>query len=560
MWGQCSIWTAKLTVSEFLKRLTSNFWKREYEIALQIIRGFLVATFIAVVIATLAECQPFDHYWQVVPNPGPQCRQGYTQLITMGTADMITDVLLIFFPIPIVIRSSAFKLKRKISLILLFSMSAILVGITAYRVKSVINHGGSQQYRSVFASGEILAATAVANAVIIGSFLRDRGVKKQKYKYNSSTASTSGRTSRRQTLTALNNDSDSDLFRDMCYRTASELEAQFVPRAPPIAASPETTRDDVKVANGYFSGEGPDSLRDSSESDPRTAVEHGPPLSPTSPTFSPDAKAASTSPNRRRTVSFCDPGGLLEDGSSRSSTLAPSPATTTSAQDFASSTTPFTRRGSRNILADLGGLLSPILSAHRRPSDEKEQLEMDDQQGVFMTPANSSRSPPTSSARRMSTPLAPIQAVDNDLSFHDIGGLLGPPTNPASPGPSRKSSAIPRSASNSRRPSPMLPSPPRHPSDADESLQDIGGLLGPPSIPGSHRSSRTPSLAPPSTSNSRRASPMRPSQHEAGNHQSLRDVGGLLDPPSDSESAPLSKVSTSEVSPTTTRMPPPPPR
>lgn len=55
------IWISKFTVSEFLKRITSAIWRRSYEITLHCIRVFLVATFIAVVIATLAECQPFDH-------------------------------------------------------------------------------------------------------------------------------------------------------------------------------------------------------------------------------------------------------------------------------------------------------------------------------------------------------------------------------------------------------------------------------------------------------------------------------------------------------------------
>lgn len=55
------IWVSKFTVSEFLKRLTSNIWRQSYEMVLHFIRVFLVATFIAVVIATLAECQPFDH-------------------------------------------------------------------------------------------------------------------------------------------------------------------------------------------------------------------------------------------------------------------------------------------------------------------------------------------------------------------------------------------------------------------------------------------------------------------------------------------------------------------
>lgn len=54
----------KLTVSEFLKRITIRIWRRSYEITLQAIRVFLILTFGAVVIATLTECQPFvgvDH-------------------------------------------------------------------------------------------------------------------------------------------------------------------------------------------------------------------------------------------------------------------------------------------------------------------------------------------------------------------------------------------------------------------------------------------------------------------------------------------------------------------
>jgi hypothetical protein len=465
----------------------------------------------------------------------------------MGTADMITDVLLIVFPIPIVIRSSAFKLKRKLSLILLFSMSAILVGITAYRVKSVINHRGSQQYRSVFASGEILAATAVSNAVIIGSFLRDRGLKKQKYKYNSSTGSNSGRTSRRQTLTALNNDSDSDLFRDMCYRTASELESQFVPRAPPLAMSPGEAGEDVKVIDGYFPGSQSGSSRGSSESDPRTAIEPAPSDIPQ------EAQRASVSPTRKRTVSFCDPGGLLEEVSSRSSTIAPSPSTSTSAQDFGGSSTPYSRRGSRNILADLGGLLSPILSSSRKPSDGSAEMEMQDPKGVFMTPANASQPLANGAARRASSPMVPFQAAINDQSLQDIGGLLGSPPNRTPYRSSRTQSVASPSNTYHRQLSP-IPTPPRHPSDAEQPLQDIGGLLGPPSNPTSQRPSRTPSLAPPSNTSSRRPSPMRE------NIQSLQDVGGLLGPPSDSGSAHQSRMSTPDISPTTTRTHPPPPR
>lgn len=101
-----SLWIAKFTMSEFLKRLTSAVWKRTYEIGLHCIRWFLALTFVAVVIATLSECHPFDDYWQVIPTPAAKCRQGVAQLITMGTSDVITDLVLVFFPIPIVLVSN----------------------------------------------------------------------------------------------------------------------------------------------------------------------------------------------------------------------------------------------------------------------------------------------------------------------------------------------------------------------------------------------------------------------------------------------------------------------
>ena len=103
---QLSIWIAKFTITEFLKRLTSHVWKSSYEWGLRFIRWFLVITFAGVVIATLAECQPFSHYWQVVPDPGSECRQGMAQLYTMGGADIVTDLLIVGFPIPIVIKSN----------------------------------------------------------------------------------------------------------------------------------------------------------------------------------------------------------------------------------------------------------------------------------------------------------------------------------------------------------------------------------------------------------------------------------------------------------------------
>ncbi|KAK2739671.1 hypothetical protein FQN57_006505 [Myotisia sp. PD_48] len=229
------IWTAKFTIAEFLTRFTAQIWRRSFEYVLQFIRYFLIVTFIAVLITTLTECQPFTHYWQVVPDPGPKCRQGYAQLIAMGTCDVITDLLLVGFPIPIILLS-AMPTKRKISLTLLFALSIILVAITCYRVPSVISRGGSQQYRSLIASLEILAAAAVSNAIVIGSFVRDRGLKKQKFKIGSLSESVEQPGSRRATISHHHWGSDADLVGDLGIRLDPDLHSpsyQKIRPAPP---------------------------------------------------------------------------------------------------------------------------------------------------------------------------------------------------------------------------------------------------------------------------------------------------------------------------------------
>lgn len=243
------IWIAKLTVLEFLKRTIGAAWARSYELGLRFIYGFLVLTFLSIVIATLAECQPFPHYFQVVPDPGPHCREGLVQLIVMGVCDIVTDIVLIAFPIPVVIRSSM-PATKKISLIALFLLSAILIGVTAYRIPSTIDRRADQPYRSLLASLEILAAAFVANMVIIGSFIRDKGVKKAKFRRSLSAASDPEKPiqrTRTKSVTFNHWGSDEDLVRGMglalpvLLRSGTHTE---VPRPP--GAAPPGAPDDIQ--------------------------------------------------------------------------------------------------------------------------------------------------------------------------------------------------------------------------------------------------------------------------------------------------------------------------
>lgn len=219
--NESSIWMAKFTICEFLRRVACMIWSRSLQTFLRCLYFFLASTLTAVLITTLAECQPFSHYWQVRPDPGAHCRSGYAHLITMGTCDMITDLLLVAYPIPVILRS-LLPNKRKASLVPLFALSLILVAITAFRVPTVIQRNGSQPYRSLLASLEILAATAISNAVVIASFVRDKGAKRPKFERHEGHADVYQgmmySSSRRATITRFQWGSDSDLAGDLGIR------------------------------------------------------------------------------------------------------------------------------------------------------------------------------------------------------------------------------------------------------------------------------------------------------------------------------------------------------
>ncbi|TFB01341.1 hypothetical protein CCMA1212_007062 [Trichoderma ghanense] len=189
-----TLWTLKFTTLEFLNRLAGASSKKVYKILINILRGLLAASFVAIIVSDLAECRPISHYWQILPDPGPQCRQGVAQLLTMGISSAVLDAMLIVFPIPIIM-STRIPTRRKVLLSMLFCFGFLTVGITIYRIPETIKEHGDQIVRSMWASVELLAATAVANLVALGSFLRDSGARKIKFRPN---YHSSGATSRPQ--------------------------------------------------------------------------------------------------------------------------------------------------------------------------------------------------------------------------------------------------------------------------------------------------------------------------------------------------------------------------
>ena len=399
------LWMLKLTICEFLKRLTLNIQRRAHEIMLQFMKWFLMVTFVAVVIADIAECQPTTHYWQVVPDPGGKCRQGYAQLITMGTVNVITDMLLVVFPIPIIIRSNI-GMKKKLQLTLLFAGSLLPAGFTLVRIPNIVDRDGRQQYRSLMASIEILLAAAVANALVLGSFVRDRGVKKQRWRFGSGKPPAQTASQRRTALTQWG--SDEDLVRGIGLGVDPSLRQVPTnnPRPAPIAVLGNLPVKAHKQNSWQFPGERSDT---SDDIDSMKISQEGPNdiLTP-------------------RRISFFDVGGLLEEDRPRRISSSRTTDTDgessmqgaqsnwsqsqTQSQEYGLSPPP-PRRGSSALLQDIGGLLGPARSHRNRP-DRGFELQTIMQEAPSQ---DTSSRPPLHLTRQQTT-----------HSLQDVGGLLLP--------------------------------------------------------------------------------------------------------------------------------------
>ncbi|KAI0132152.1 hypothetical protein BJ170DRAFT_233285 [Xylariales sp. AK1849] len=374
-----SLWILKAAILEFFKRLLSTSWKRSYEVTLLFIRCTLVLTWIAVLVSDLTECRPFHNYYQVLPDPGGQCRQGYVQLLTMAGCNVVTDLLLVIFPCTIILRSHM-ATKRKVQLVLLFSLSLGVVGTTAYRVPHVISQHGSQQIRSLLASVELLFATAAANALVLGSFMRDRGVKKAKFRYGSIAGESivgEEPTSARRRPIIHHLGSDEDLVRDLGLRADRELRSeyghgdlegqrQFKPA--PIAKLPDDMRTwQFPRRKRSHAEQSEDSLL---PQDQMHAV-----------------RSNITTPRR---ISFFDVGGLLPDEretshrDSYNSSLDPlSPTSANGPLGSHNLPTPTIsasatglRRGSQALLQDIGGLLGSPRPSRSSPGMGPVETEL----------------------------------------------------------------------------------------------------------------------------------------------------------------------------------------
>ncbi|KAK1141909.1 hypothetical protein N8T08_008422 [Aspergillus melleus] len=162
------LWVQKIVLLDTYRHLIRNLsWERPTLLAYLLI---FASTYITVQVVTFTECDPFNHYWQVLPDPGT-CSQAQLQLIVLGVLNIITDVMLIALPVPVLVMVKR-SLAEKLQLAALFAIGLFIVVITIIRLPQNAQHSTVQVNRTTWANVELFAAAIVSNAPVLYGFYR----------------------------------------------------------------------------------------------------------------------------------------------------------------------------------------------------------------------------------------------------------------------------------------------------------------------------------------------------------------------------------------------------
>ena len=146
----------------YTKLLRSYHWT---QIAIKLCWGFLITSYLVVVIVTFTECHPFQRYWQVTPDPG-SCARAYIQLFLQGLCNIILDLIILGISTPLLrLKGRATGEKLRITIMVCLGLFCII--INCIRIPLVIQGKSAQPSRTFFASIQLLASAFVANAPTI---------------------------------------------------------------------------------------------------------------------------------------------------------------------------------------------------------------------------------------------------------------------------------------------------------------------------------------------------------------------------------------------------------
>ena len=113
----------KLSVLLFYDRIF-GIAKPNFRYILLITGGLVIAYGVAGVLGTIFQCVPLSDLWKPPSNHAPVCILFGRLVLTMGAVNIVTDIIILSLPIPLVWRLQVSK-PRRWQLVIVFSLGGL---------------------------------------------------------------------------------------------------------------------------------------------------------------------------------------------------------------------------------------------------------------------------------------------------------------------------------------------------------------------------------------------------------------------------------------------------
>ncbi|OTA99811.1 hypothetical protein M426DRAFT_36564, partial [Hypoxylon sp. CI-4A] len=157
------LWTLKLCMLFLLKRVTQGL---QIGKIIKPLIGTVLVFWVAILILISSLCQPFDHYWQVYPDPGEYCTPGNSVFyVTVLIMNLMTDACIVTIPLPILIKAKM-AMSKKLAVGGLLCAGVFVMIAAILRVVFVFASPDPAQ-PAIWACRETLVAMLAVNAPLI---------------------------------------------------------------------------------------------------------------------------------------------------------------------------------------------------------------------------------------------------------------------------------------------------------------------------------------------------------------------------------------------------------
>ncbi|EFQ97341.1 hypothetical protein MGYG_00380 [Nannizzia gypsea CBS 118893] len=157
------IWSLKSCMLFFYARLTIGLYKEKM---VKIAAVVCACTYVISMITILAHCRPIEKNWQVNPDPGDICTLGIPNYLTVAPTNLLTDMLLLSIPLPLLVKVRI-PLARQMVIGLLLCGGVFIMVATLLRCILSIQSINGINISTIWAIRESFVAILAINAPCI---------------------------------------------------------------------------------------------------------------------------------------------------------------------------------------------------------------------------------------------------------------------------------------------------------------------------------------------------------------------------------------------------------